>query len=61
MFQFLSNSARRIIDYNMCIYYMYIYIQGVHSYNLYSNTVLGGFVRLFVRYRNHFPVVQFQN
>ena len=35
-------------------------------YNLYSNTVLDGCVilsvcGLFVRYRNHFPVVQFQN
>ena len=29
--------------------------------NLYTNTVLGGFVRLFVRYRNYFPVVKFQN
>ena len=29
--------------------------------HLYTNTVLDGSVILFVRYRNHFPVVQFQN
>ena len=28
---------------------------------LYTNTVLDGSVILFVRYRNHFPVVQFQS
>ena len=28
---------------------------------LYTNTVLGVSVRLFVLYRNHLPVVQFQN
>ena len=28
---------------------------------LYANTVLSGLVILSVRYRNHFPVVQFQN
>ena len=31
------------------------------STNLYTNTVLDGSVILFIRYRNHFPVVQFQN
>ena len=31
------------------------------KYNLYTNTVLCGSVILSVRYRNHFPVVQFQN
>ena len=29
--------------------------------NLYTNTVLDGSVALSVRYRNHFPVVQFKN
>ena len=29
--------------------------------NLYTNTLLDGFVILFVRYRNHLPVAQFQN
>ena len=29
-------------------------------YHLYTNTLLDGYVILFVRYRNHFPVVQFQ-
>ena len=31
------------------------------SSRVYTNTVLDGCVILFVRYRNHFPVVQFQN
>ena len=38
------------------MYGYYIY----HTY-LYINTVMDGSVILFVRYRNHFPVVQFQN
>ena len=33
----------------------------VTFYNLYTNTVLDGSVILPVRYRNHFPVVRFQN
>ena len=32
-----------------------------NSGNLYTYTVLDGSVTLSVRYRNHFPVVQFQN
>ena len=32
-----------------------------NAVNLYTNTVVDGCVILFVRYRNNFPVVQFQN
>ena len=32
----------------------------IQPQNLYANTVLGGFVCLLVRNRNHFPVVQFK-
>ena len=32
-----------------------------HEWNIYSNTVLDGSVVLSVRYRNHFPDIQFQN
>ena len=32
-----------------------------NAVNLYTNTVVDGCVILFVRYKNNFPVVQFQN
>ena len=38
-----------------------IHINSYVTFNLYYNTVLDMSVILFVRYRNHFPVIQFQS